>query len=152
MKIRILTQNPLSVGFGGVEQQAMAYRKGISMLDANMDIDFFSWSEDCFDILHIIGIHSGVNPYWIDVLQKKGVKVVISSVFYVKPNSIWDFRRPSIYRAFSYIPHHTVNWMKQILHKADIVLPNSLAEKQQIQSVFGVYPEKMIVLYNGVDA
>jgi hypothetical protein len=61
---------------------------------------------------------------------------VISSVFYLKPNSILDFRRPIIYKIFSYIPHHIVNWMKQLILKADLVLPNSIDEKEQLKEIF----------------
>ncbi len=151
MKIRILTQNPLSVWFGGVELQASKYIQNIKKWDAHIDIDYFKWDEEDFDILHIVWIHTGINPYWIDVLKKKWVKIVVSSVFYIKPNSVFDYRRPIIYRMFSFVPFHIINWMKQLLQKADIILPNSEEEKKQIISIFWINSEKISILHNGVD-
>ena len=103
MKIRILTQNPFSVGFGWVEQQASKYIENIKKINSTIDISFFSWTEKDFDILHIIWIHSWINPYWIEVLRQKWVKIVVSSVFYLKPNYFLDFRRPIVYKIFSFI-------------------------------------------------
>lgn len=151
MKIRILTQNPFSVGFGWVEQQATKYIENIKKIDSTIDISFFSWTEKDFDILHIVWIHSWINPYWIEVLKQKWVKIVVSSVFYLKPNYFLDFRRPSIYKIFSFIPHHIVNWMKKLILSADLILPNSTDEALQLQEVFWANPEKIKVLYNWVD-
>ncbi len=151
MKIRVLTQNPFSVGFGWVEQQASKYIENIKKIDSTIDISFFSWTEKDFDILHIVWIHTGINPYWIDVLKKKWVKIVVSSVFYLKPNYIFDFRRPFVYKMFSFIPHHIVNWMKQIILSADLILPNSTDEVLQLKEIFWVNPEKIKILYNWVD-
>lgn len=151
MKIRILTQNPFSVGFGWIEQQATKYIENIKKIDSSIDIDFFSWTEKNFDILHILWIHSWINPYWIEVLKQKWVKIVVSSVFYLKPNYFLDFRRPIVYKMFSFIPHHIVNWMKQLILNADLILPNSTDEALQLQEVFWVDKEKIKVLYNWVD-
>lgn len=151
MKIRILTQNPFSVGFGWVEQQATKYIENIKKIDSTIDISFFSWTEKDFDILHIIWIHSWINPYWIEVLKEKWVKIVVSSVFYLKPNYLFDFRRPIVYKIFSIIPHHIVNWMKKLIINADLILPNSTDEALQLQEVFWVNKEKINILYNWVD-
>lgn len=151
MKIRILTQNPFSVGFGWVEQQATKYIENIKKIDYTIDIDFFSWTEKDFDILHIVWIHSWINPYWIEVLKQKWVKIVVSSVFYLKPNYFFDFRRPFVYKMFSFIPHHIVNWMKKIVLNADLILPNSTDEAIQLKEVFWVNFEKIEVLHNWVD-
>ena len=151
MKIRILTQNPFSVWFGWVEQQALKYIESVKKNDSNIDISIFSWEEESFDVLHIIGIHGWINPYWIQVLQKKGVKIVVSPVFYVQPNSLFDFRRPFVYKLFSYIPHHVVAWMRQLLTRADLILPNSYAEKIHLQQIFPSLCKNIEIIHNGVD-
>lgn len=151
MKIRILTQNPFSVGFGWVEQQATKYIENIKKIDPTIDISFFSWTEKDFDILHIVWIHSWINPYWIEVLKQKWVKIVVSSVFYLKPNYFFDFRRPIAYKIFSFIPHHIVNWMKQLILNADLILPNSTDEALQLKEIFWANSEKIKILYNWVD-
>lgn len=151
MKIRILTQNPFSVWFWWVELQWTKYIENIKKLDNSIDIWFFNWSEKDFDILHIIWIHSWINPYWIDVLKSKWVKIVVSSVFYIKPNSLFDFRRPFIYKLFSYVPFHIINWMKYLLNNADLILPNSNEEKKQLEDIFWVNSNNIKVLYNWVD-
>lgn len=151
MKIRILTQNPFSVWFGWVEVQASKYIEYVKKNSEGIDIDFFSWAEESFDILHIIWIHTWINPYWLQVMKSKGIKIVISPVFYLKPNYFFDFRRPIIYKIFSFIPHHIVNWMKESLILADRVLPNSESEKKQIVEVFWTESWKISVLYNWVD-
>lgn len=151
MKIRLLTQNPFSVWFWGLEIQATKYIENIKKISPDMDIWFFDWTEKDFDVLHIVGLHSSVNPYWIDVLKARWIKIVVSSVFYVKPNSLFDFRRPIVYKIFSFIPFHIVNWMKQIVLKADIILPNSQDEAEQLSAIFWVNKNKIQVLHNGVD-
>ena len=152
MKIRILTQNPFSVWFWWVEVQATKYIENIKKIDSNIDIDFFKWTENDFDILHIVWIHTWINPYWIDVLKSKWIKIVVSSVFYIKPNFLLDYRRPIIYKLFSYIPFHIINWMKQLLNKADIILPNSKDEENQLIDIFWISKEKIKVLHNWVDS
>lgn len=151
MKIRVLTQNPLSVWFWGLELQAAKYIEGIRKIDSSIDINYFSWEEEWFDILHVIGIHGGVSPYWINAWKKKGIKIIISPVFYIKPIHLFDFRRPIIYKSFSYIPHHVVGWMKTLLQSADLILPNSQAEAEQIISIFWIQRKNIRVLHNGVD-
>lgn len=151
MKIRILTQNPFSVWFWWVEQQALKYIDLTNKLDKKIDIWFFKWEEKDFDILHIIWIHTGINPYWIDSLKSKWIKIIVSSVFYIKPNTIFDYRRPLFYKIFSFIPFHIINWMKQLLKKSDLILPNSKEEWMQLQRIFWINKEKIKVLYNWVD-
>lgn len=77
---------------------------------------------------------------------------MVSSVFYLSPNYFLDFRRPIVYKIFSHIPHHIVHWMKELLLRADLILPNSLAEKKQLEYIFGISSDKMDILYNGVDS
>lgn len=151
MKIRILTQNPFAVWFWWVELQASKYIENIKKIDSSIDIDFLKWNETNFDILHIIWIHTWINPYWIEVLKNKWVKIIVSSVFYLKPNYLLDFRRPIIYKFFSFIPYHIINWMKKLILNADLILPNSTDEKLQLQQVFWWDNKKIRVLYNGVD-
>jgi len=151
MKIRILTQNPFSVWFWWVELQASKYIENIRKLDTKIDIWYFKWEEKDFDILHIIWIHSWINPYWIEVLKSKWVKIIVSSVFYIKPNFLFDFRRPIIYKIFSYIPFHIINWMKQLLNNADLILPNSEEEKNQLINIFWINTKKIRILYNWID-
>lgn len=151
MKIRILTQNPLSVWFWWVELQASKYIENIKKLDSTIDIWFFKWEEKYFDILHIIWIHTWINPYWVEVLKKRWIKIIVSSVFYIKPNYLLDYRRPIIYKIFSFFPFHIINWMKQVLNLADIILPNSFEEWKQLKSIFWINDKKIKVLYNWVD-
>lgn len=150
MKIRILTQNPLSVWFGWIEQQALKYIEYMRVISPEIDIDFFKWDELNFDILHVIGVHSAINPYMIDVLKANGVKIIVSSVFYVSPNTLLDFRREWIYKLMSKIPFHVVNWMWNLLRKADLVLPNSVAEGEQITRIFGL-ENRYNVIFNWID-
>jgi hypothetical protein len=64
------------------------------------------------------------------------VKILVSPVFYLIPSSIFDFRRPIVYKICSWIPFHAANSMKSLLESADRILPNSLDEAKQIQSIF----------------
>ena len=150
-KIRILTQNPLSVWFWGVELQASKYIEYVKKLDNQIDIWYFKWEEKKFDILHIIWLHGWINPYWIDVLKKRWIKIVVSPVFYIKANKLLDFRRPIMYKIFWYVPFHIINWMKQLIKKADLILPNSEDEKNQLISIFWINNKKVSILHNWVD-
>ena len=151
MRIRLITQNPFLAGFGGVEEQARRYIRHIREAHPDVDIDFLRWDETETDILHIIGIHGALNPYVIDSLHARGHKVVVSPVFYLRPLWWGDFRRSSVYRLCSYIPHHITHWMRSLVRSADLLLPNSLDEGNQLQSVFGADMSKIHVLPNGID-
>jgi len=85
-------------------------------------------------------------------LKSRWIKIVVSSVFYIKANSLFDFRRPIIYKVFSLVPFHIINWMKQLVNKADLILPNSIEESLQLKQIFWVNNNNNIkVLYNWVD-
>jgi glycosyltransferase involved in cell wall biosynthesis len=150
MKIRLLSQNPFSVWFWWIEMQAQQYINCIKKMHPEIDIWFFDWTETDIDIFHVLWLHWWVNPYWIDVLKSKWTKIVLSSVFYLKPNYFLDFRRPWIYRLCSHIPHHITNWMKLLVRNADIILPNSTDEWNQLIQVFWANKNIIKVLHNWV--
>lgn len=149
MKVRYITQSLLSVWFGWLEVQALSYMKYIKE-HTDIDIDFIKWDEKDIDIIHIFGINRSLTDYIIKWLRKNWTKIVVSPVFYLYPQFL-EFRKPSLYKLFSYIPFHTLNWVKETLNNSSIILPNSNAEWEQISWIYGISKDKIQTFYNWVN-
>ncbi len=146
-KVRFLTHMPLIAWFGGLERQAQGYMKA---LGSEYDVGFLKRDETTFDILHIIGHRLPLSQYFFTNLKSKWVKVIYSPVFYVRPFSITDFRRPAVFKFLTKLPYTQFQAWKILRDNADLILPNSEAEKRQLINVFGQPSGKMEVLYNRV--
>ena len=147
MKVRILTHAPFVGGFGGLEHQAQGY---VQILQSKYDAAFLKRDEQDIDVLHIVGHRLPLNRYFFHNLKAKGVKVVLSPVFYTRPFDWRDFRRPAIFRFLTKIPYTQFKMRKELRQSTDLILPNSQAEKDQLLQVFGKPNGRLEVLYNRI--
>ncbi|HIF9541978.1 TPA: glycosyltransferase [Photobacterium damselae] len=148
MKIGVVCKFPWFLGFGGAEIQAQKYveygRKN------GCDIDFIDfYNKDCkYDILHFIGVDRSTSLYLASAKQK-GIKTILSPVFYLPEKSIFKHQ---VYRKITKRNYHTLSEIDKSLKLADIILPNSNEETNQLVKLFGNYIEnKSKVVYNGFD-
>ena len=146
-KVRFLTHMPLIAGFGGLERQAQGYLESLS---SKYDVDFLKRNEIDFDILHIVGHRLPLGQYFFSNLKAKWVKIVFSPVFYIRPKNLLDFRRPSVLKILVKLPYTQFKAWKILRDNADLILPNSVAEKKQLLSIFGRPAGKIEVIYNWV--
>lgn len=150
MKVRVLTQYPWSVGYGGAEIQAKKYVEYVSK--HGIDIDFLVHynKEANYDVLHIVGLTYN-SRHIVMAAKAKNIKVVISPVYYT---SSAKSRILSLFLAVVKSRYLApLNLMRDALRMADIVLPNSIAEQKQLTKIFGLKEDSTSfkVIHNGID-
>ncbi|MCL5019249.1 MAG: glycosyltransferase family 4 protein [Patescibacteria group bacterium] len=149
--IRLLIQNPASLGFGGGHVQALMYRKYLKQLGLDIDFVDFTDSKDDFDILHILGMQAGNCLNGINA-RKRGKKIVLSSIFYTEANI-------PVYKLVSKImgsgplnfSQNRFSLMQRLVDASDSILPNSNAEAEQLKRIFKIDESKVMVVRNGIE-
>lgn len=109
------------------------------------------------DILHVFG--SLKQSYSLMKIAKDaGAKLVLSSIcWYDFPSALCtypDFGRRTL-DTLRYLAKVFFPWVpsgrKRVMHLADLLLPNSQAEANQLVRYFGVKPQRIVAIPNGVD-
>ncbi len=150
-KVRLLIQNPPSLGFGGGHVQALMYRKYLRELGYDADFVDFADPKDDFDILHILGMQAGNCLNGINA-KKRGKKVVLSSIFYTEANiAAYRLARKIMDSKIFRFSQNRFSLMQELIDVSDAILPNSDAEEEQLKQIFKVDESKMRVIYNGVE-
>lgn len=149
MKVVFVPPNALGFSFGGGEVQTLATRRVLE--DIGVDVrPYDPWDSELFrniDLVHLFGApaaHSTITK----VLVSRGIPYVVSSMFYVPEGRLSLLVR----RALTRLPGTTAGMVSQMLRDAALVLPNSRAEAQMVGLCFGVAPERLHVIPNGIDA
>lgn len=150
MKIRVMTQGPWCLAFGGAEVQARKYVEYGQKIGLDLDfLDFYDRSHD-FDILHFVGMNYSTSNY-AAFARRHRKKIVISPVYYTSPRK--ELALSLALRLSK--SHHIVslNIFREALQQADVILPNSYAEQNQINRIFGLTSKnnRFEIIYNGVD-
>jgi glycosyltransferase involved in cell wall biosynthesis len=117
------------------------------------------WSDrvEDADWLHVFGMQ----PECLKMARaaaRAGVRIALSPIAWHEPAAIWRLERGigrklrglagySARRLFPAVP----SWRRELLHTADVVLPNSRAEADQLCRLFDVDPARIVVVPNGVD-
>jgi glycosyltransferase involved in cell wall biosynthesis len=96
------------------------------------------------DIFHFFGADIEF-AFWIH-LAIPDRPVIVSSVFY-EPSKLQRF----LWHCKRYLPGTTPKRLLRLLHEATLILPNSEAESEQLQTLFGVSRGSIRVVPNGVD-
>ena len=93
------------------------------------------------------------------VATSRRVPVVLSTICWYEPRALaalapsylragWDLGKWGVKRAFPRWP----SWRRELLDRADAILPNSRVEGSQLVRLFGVDANRVHVVPNGVDA
>lgn len=140
---------------GGGEVQMLALLPELRRLGVAADT-WQPWTNgfDDLDVLHLFGSA----PEFLDVAsaaRRRGVRVVLSPIAWFDLRSIWGEPRPlapCLAASGRYLLRRAMptisTWRRRLYHAVDLVLPNSQAEAQQLQSQFGVTPETIHVVPN----
>jgi len=89
--------------------------------------------------------------------KARGTPVVLSPICWFQPGALWSLERSwtrkagslaawSLRRLCPILP----GWRRELLALCDRILPNSHAEARQLTALFGVNPERIAVVPNGV--
>lgn len=118
------------------------------------------WNDDLrsFDILHTFGSVKDALPM-MQVARQKGIKNVLSSICWYSAKSAW-YTYPQLSKRLVSLTRHAAKkyfpWVrserKEMMQIADMILPNSKTEAEQLRSFFQVPGEKINIVYNAVDA
>lgn len=109
------------------------------------------------DVVHFFGSRPEfVEP--AEALQGRGVRVVVSTIAWFDWRNTLrertslirrgrDLARYALRAALPRLP----SWRRRLYHAADLLLPNSQAEAEQLIRLFEIPPAKMRIVPNGVD-
>lgn len=109
------------------------------------------------DILHLFGSE----PEFVALAahaRKRGVRVVLSTIAWFDLASIWN-QPGSWWRRVGGSARHLLrsavpgvpSWRRKLYHAADLLLPNSRVEADQLVELFGVAEDRLHVVPNGAD-
>lgn len=143
---------------GGGEVQLVKTAEALRELGVDVRL-FDPWNErlERADWLHLFG----TVPACLELARlakRLGVRVALSSISWYDPHASWHLEKGlvrklrgvagwSVRRVWPRWP----SWRRELLHAADLLLPNSHAEARQLQQLFGVDPARIAVVPNGVD-
>jgi glycosyltransferase involved in cell wall biosynthesis len=143
---------------GGGETQLVAMVRALPQ--AGVEARLWRPWEDAlaqFDCLHLMGSV----PEHLEVVQaaqRQRIPVLVSTIAWFDFANIWREPRPlwtqlaasGRFLARAICPR-LPSWRRKLYHAADLLLPNSQAEAEQLQRYFGVPAEKIHVVPNGTD-
>ncbi len=109
------------------------------------------------DCVHVFGLsHAALEL--ARIARCRGAVLVVSPILWYHLRSLWGTERSWAGRwkllagfAARYCRLHPADWKRELLSLADIVLPNSAAEAEQLVRWFGVPRDRIRVIPNGVD-
>ncbi|HWB13260.1 MAG TPA: glycosyltransferase [Pirellulales bacterium] len=143
-------------GGGEIQLQAMARELPQVGVPARL---WRPWEENLsgVDCVHLFGSepeHLSV----VEVARQKKIPVVLSPIAWFDLACCWrdaaNWQRRSVacakFLVRSALPK-LPSWRRQLYHAADLLLPNSQAEAEQLIRYFGVPPDRIRVVPNGAD-
>jgi glycosyltransferase involved in cell wall biosynthesis len=143
---------------GGGETQMLATTQGLSALGVDAHL-WRPWEEPLgqFDVLHLFGSLPEHLPL-VEAAKRQGVKVVISTIAWFDLASSWataPSRSAAMWSAAKFMVRGTFprlpSWRRKLYQAADLLLPNSQAEAEQLMRYFRVPAAKIRVVPNGAD-
>lgn len=148
MKVGFINSVPFSFIYGGGETQTARTLEELQKLQVDVE-RFDPWKlEFDYSILHFFGCKYWLSD-WVFLAKGKGAKIVVSPISYIV--------RPTLSRTLlglvdPWLPIRTTFRLhKEILQAADMLLPNSHAEADQLGRYFGVERDRIRVVYNAAD-
>jgi glycosyltransferase involved in cell wall biosynthesis len=119
---------------------------------------FSPWTDriDSARLLHLFGM-SREGLELARLARSRGVPVALSPICWYQPRAIAALESSLTQKAAGLagwclrsITPRIPSWRRELLHRADVVLPNSRAEASQIARLFGVSRNRIRVVPNGV--
>jgi glycosyltransferase involved in cell wall biosynthesis len=120
---------------------------------------FVPWTDriDRASLLHLFGM-SREGLQLARVARAKGVPVVLSPICWIEPRAMAALATDQLgrwanqakWRLKAVIPRFPT-WRRDLLRSADVILPNSIAEGEQLVRWFGADPARIRPVPNGVE-
>src|SRR5271157_479895 len=142
---------------GGGENQLIQTARHLEAMGLPVRL-FCSWTDrlERARLLHLFGM-SREGLELARRAKARGTPVVLSPICWFQPGALWSLERGwtrkagslaawSLRRLCPILP----GWRRELLALCDRILPNSRAEARQLTALFGVNPERIAVVPNGV--
>jgi glycosyltransferase involved in cell wall biosynthesis len=144
---------------GGGENQLVQTARQLEA--RGLDVRLFSpWIDrvDDYKVLHLFGM-SREGLELARVAKRRGVPVVLSPICWLEPRALYSLAGSRLRGAWhvakwslkGFAPR-IKGWRDALLHEADVILPNSYQEAEQLKRYFRTRDEQIHVVPNGVDA
>lgn len=143
---------------GGGEVQLLKTKEYLEKegIDVTL-LDIWNDKLSSFDLLHIFGSVKDCLPM-MEAAKNFGVKTVLSTICWYSWKSAWGTYGSPKDRALALARQAAKSWFpfvpskrKRMMQMADLLLPNSQTEADQIARYFQVPREKITVIPNGVE-
>lgn len=148
LKVGYLPAVPFFLLFGGGETQLLNpyyVIKSGNIVDINL-IDLFDKNAD-YDVIHFFGLHYS-HYRFMKLAKEKGIKIALSPVSYATKNILFGSIFHRLNRIFK-LP--TTQWLhRECLKMSDIILPNSNAEQEYLESYFNLKLPNSQVVFNAI--
>jgi glycosyltransferase involved in cell wall biosynthesis len=143
---------------GGGEMQLRALARELPRLGVNARL-WRPWEEGLsgIDCIHLLGSepeHLRV----VDAAKQRKIPVVLSPIAWFDLGSCWREPWPWIHRGLAgakFLARAALpglpSWRRQLYHAADLLLPNSQAEADQLVRYFQIRPDRIRIVPNGAD-
>jgi glycosyltransferase involved in cell wall biosynthesis len=145
-----------SPGGGEVQLRSLAIWLSELGIDAR---PWRPWEDDwnAFDVLHLVGS----TPEWVELAvaaRRAGKRVIISPVTWFTLRDLWREPWPLARRAWAGAKYAARSayprlpcWRRRLYDAAELLLPNSQLEAEQLRRLFGIADDKLRVVPNGAD-
>ena len=135
MKVLFYTYPVAFVTPGGGEIQLLETKKALQNLGVQVDMfDIANPNLADYDVLHTFSVQAGVHQLH-EVARRYDIRIVNSPIMWIKKG------------AHKYCMHN----LYHVMNSCDLVLPNSIAEKNCFLDFYDLPDQKYHVTYNGID-
>ncbi|MCX7992099.1 MAG: glycosyltransferase family 4 protein, partial [Fimbriimonadales bacterium] len=148
MRVAFLRRFHSDPWFSGAQIQALKTAQALQHLGVSVEFAALNESPEA-DLLHVFGLFPEYLPT-VQLYQRRGTPVVVSPIFF-KDVSTWTKRLQVLWAAYGVRRSSCWRAQRALLRSAQLLLPNTRAEAEQVRRYFRVATPTLVVP-NGVDA
>jgi glycosyltransferase involved in cell wall biosynthesis len=158
LRVRTVSRFDALEARGGGEIQKTATEE--ALCDLGVDArPWRPWTERLTpgDVLHLFGSRPEFVPL-VDAAKQQGARIAVSTIAWFDWRNIWREPHSLAAKSINTIRYAAraacpalPSWRRRLYHAADILLPNSQAEAEQLVRLFRVPRSRIRVVPNGID-
>ena len=158
LRVRSVARFDALTARGGGEIQQASTERGLG--DLGIDArPWRPWEETLshHDIVHVYGSRPELLPL-MEAAKQQGARIALSPIAWFDWKNIWRESGTIVQRvgattryALRWAVPQIPSWRRRHYHSADLLLPNSQAEAEQLMRLFQIPPHKIRIVPNGVD-